>query len=68
VITGKNAGARMVEPRRMTALPGREPMRQFLETAKRARRLGQLPLAYQGRGASLQTGPQQMREQFPDFA
>src|SRR5262249_23771152 len=67
MIAGKDAGARMVEPRRMTALPGGEPMRQFLQPPERAGRFGELPLMQHRCRAGLEIGPRQMGHQRANF-
>ena len=67
VIAGEDAGARMIEPRRVAALPGGEPMRQFLQAPERAGRLGELALAQHRRGAGLEIGAGQMRHQRADL-
>src|SRR5579872_1158341 len=51
----------------MTALPGGQPMRQFLKPAERSGGLGQLPLVQRRRRARLEVGAGQMTEQRPDF-
>jgi hypothetical protein len=67
VIAGEDGGARVVDPRRMAALPGREPLRQLLEPAEGAAGLRQLRLAQRGGGAGLEIGAGQMSHQRADF-
>jgi hypothetical protein len=45
MIAGKNADEHVVEPGRTFRLPGRQPFYEFLEPAKAAGRLGELPVA-----------------------
>jgi hypothetical protein len=54
VVAGEHHRQRPLDGGRMAALPGGEPFRDLLQTAERARRLGQLGLTCARRGARLE--------------
>ena len=67
MIAGKHAHPRMVDPRRMAALPQAHPAGNFLESAQRSGGFGQLRLVRLGRGAGGKIGSRQIVQQPVDF-
>ena len=62
MVAGEHRHPRMIDRRRMPALPGRQPAGDLLQPGEGAGRLGQLPLALGRPGRGLLVGPGKVRQ------